>query len=208
MNFSGVLHIACTSSSHHQMAARPAEPGLWLALRHLSVGGAGPGPRPFFSHCSAGAGPPPRKLRALLPVRGSAHLRLPAGAWRPCRVLQGGQCPSLPVSPGRCFRSAEGSWCLLHLDVSIPSSLVFPPAFCRECGAGLREPWPGEVVSYWTLVLPAVQWIENFLLIKTLECPSRHIRNLEKQAPVRGENMARYDPVPGTPVVPSGRSSS
>ena len=191
MNFSGVRHIACTSASHHQMAARPAEPGLWLALCRLSGGGAGAGARPSLSHCSTGAGPPPRKLGALPPVRGSAHLRLPAGAWRPCRALPGGQCPSPPVSPGRCFRSAEGSWCLLLLDVSIPSSLVFPPVFCRECGAGLREPWPGEVVSYWTLVLPALQWIENFLLIKTLEGPSCHVRNLEKHAPVRGENMTR-----------------
>lgn len=144
MNFSGVLRIACTSASHHQVAARPAEPGPWLALRRLSVGGAGPGPRPSLSHCSSGAGPPPRKLGALLPVRGSAHLRLPAGAWRPCRALRGGQCPSLPVSPGRCFRSAEGSWCLLLLMYQSHPALFSLPCSAGSVERGCGSPGPGR----------------------------------------------------------------
>ena len=38
VNFSGVLHIACTSAAHHQMAARPAEPGLcWTSATFLWV---------------------------------------------------------------------------------------------------------------------------------------------------------------------------
>lgn len=86
----GSESLWCSAHSLHFRSSPPdggpsRRAGLWLALRRRSVGGAGPGPRPPLSQCSAGAGPPPRKPGALLPVGGSAHLRLPAGAWRPCR---------------------------------------------------------------------------------------------------------------------------
>lgn len=184
----------CSARSLHFRSSPPdggpsRRAGLWLALRRLSEGGAGPGPGPPLSQSSAGAGPPPRKPGALLPVRGSAHLRLPGG---PAGALPSG------VS-WEVLQVCAGEPCLLLLDVSAPSSSVSPPVICTECGAGLREPRPRGVVSYRSLVLPAVQWIGSFLLIKTLEGPSHHISNGERR-----EN----DRVPAAPAVPVGRSIS
>ena len=95
------------------------------------MGGAGPGPWPPLSQCSAGAGPPPRKLGALLPVRGSAHLRLPGHPAGPSGV------DSAP--PRGCLVGGASG---LRRGAGVSSSLMYqfhPALFSFPCSTGSVE---------------------------------------------------------------------
>lgn len=95
------------------MAARPAEPGPWLALRRLSVGGAGPVPVPLWAtaqqgpvllpgrwgpSCRSEARPTPACLLAPGPLRGPPGWTVPLPASASWEVLKarGGELVSPP----------------------------------------------------------------------------------------------------------------
>ena len=63
----------------------------------------------------------------------------------------------------------EGSRCLLLLDVSIPSSFVFPLVFYRECGAGLRSPGAGRWSVTGRLCCPLFSGLKTFFSLKHLK---------------------------------------
>ena len=120
----------CSAHSLHFCCSPPdggpsRRAGAVLDLRHLSVGGAGPGPWPSLSQCSAGAGPPPRKLGALLPIRGSAHFRLPGGPvqyYPSSRAFRGEAGPSVTTA-------SQISFSPFHSCYLCPSQLLYLRVF-------------------------------------------------------------------------------